>query len=446
MYMNIPSRLYALAIAAGATICSFAAVNFSGISEKAISVNAEASTGLEAIYVLPTTAGASMTYSGASESAKWYAFGNLGGAYAEEFATGATAPCRSGDCGYIVEDRGRQNCFWVVDYSLHELALESLAPSAERDCGRVALDFVGNAEEIVYYTINGRRSVLSRELLLEWQTLVFDEENFNYTTTPGKETIEGIHTVVSAPAPLCNTTFVLTGDRFLKAWGREQSIESSTVDAFAVDANTRATQTVREADNELKEGDNDGLGGSAPCEIEFEAAVTDAAIFTEWQISRTPEFTTLENSFKELVFSYTFTDQGTTYVRFIADNADGLCPYEGAVYEVFIGESKLDIPNAFSPEASPGVNDEWKVSYKSLVSYECHIFNRWGKELFASTDPAQGWDGKVGNKYVPSGVYFYVIKAVGSDGVKYNKSGDINIIKYKTSGQPSTSEPTEPAE
>ncbi len=31
----------------------------------------------------------------------------------------------------------------------------------------------------------------------------------------------------------------------------------------------------------------------------------------------------------------------------------------------------------------------------------------------------------------PSGVYYYIIKATGSDGRQYNLSGDINIIGYK---------------
>lgn len=105
-------------------------------------------------------------------------------------------------------------------------------------------------------------------------------------------------------------------------------------------------------------------------------------------------------------------------------------PLESETYKVFIGESKLDIPNAFSPGSSPGVNDEWKVSYKSIVTYKCTIFNRWGKKLFESSDPSQGWDGMVGGKVVPPGVYFYVIKAVGADGVKYDRAGDINIIGY----------------
>ena len=143
------------------------------------------------------------------------------------------------------------------------------------------------------------------------------------------------------------------------------------------------------------------------------------------------DFADVVNSFNDLEFTYTFTEQGTTYVRFTVNNAAGTCPLESETYKVFIGESKLDIPNAFSPGASPGVNDEWKVSYKSIVTYKCTIFNRWGKKLFESSDPSQGWDGMVGGKVVPPGVYFYVIKAIGADGVKYDRAGDINIIGYK---------------
>lgn len=415
-----------------------ATLSFSGATLSPVECKVEASTGLEAVYVLPSTENITITFDGATPSAKWSCFSNLGGAYAEEMGTGKSVQCRPGDMGYLIEDKGRQTCFWIVDYSAHELKMESLEPSDEIDCTRAILNFNGNADEIVFYGINGRRHVLSREITLEWQTLKFDEENFGYTNSSASETIAGISNVVSAPMPLCNTTFVLTGDRFLKAWNMEKSIESPLVEAYGVEANTRATQTERDADNEMKSM-TDGLGGSAPVEIIFEAAVSDAAIYRQWEISRDPEFNILENSFNELEFTYTFTEQGTTYVRFTANNNDGTCPYESEVYQVLIGESKLDIPNAFSPKASPGVNDEWKVSYKSIVRFECHIFNKWGKELFHTTDPSQGWDGKVGNKYVPSGVYYYVIKAEGADGIKYNKAGDINIIKYTTSGNSQSS-------
>ena len=438
--MNILTRTIIPVIFATALPCT-AAVTFNGLSDKAVRVEVAASTGLEAVYVLPSTQGVTMEFEGASTQAKWSAFSAMGGAYAEEMGTGSSVPCRQGDMGYIVEDNGRQTCFWVIDYSLHQLQLGSITPSQDdSDCSRTVLAFTGNAGEIPYHNINGRRLVLSRELELSWQTLVFDESAFAYATTQAHETLESIGSLVSAPAALCNTVYTLSGDRFLKTWGRELSIESPYVETFAVDAQTRATQASRDADNEIKDS-NEGLGGSAPCEITFEAAVSDAAIYTQWEISRDAAFETIDNSFSEHDFTYTFPDQGTTYVRFTANNADGTCPYEGAVYEIVIGESRLDIPNAFSPQASPGTNDEWKVSYKSLTSFECHIFNRWGKELFSTTDPAQGWDGRSGGKYVPAGVYYYVIKATGADGIKYNKAGDINIINY--TGSSTTEQPAE---
>ena len=157
---------------------------------------------------------------------------------------------------------------------------------------------------------------------------------------------------------------------------------------------------------------------------------TDAAIFTEWQMAHDPEFDNIYIRMNDPVTTYTFREQGTTYVRFIASNASGSCDYVGPTYEVTIGESRLECPNAFSPGASEGVNDIWKVSYKSIVSFECHIFNRWGIKMKSFTDPADGWDGKYNGKLVPSGVYYYVIKAHGADGKEYNLKGDINIINY----------------
>ncbi len=127
-------------------------------------------------------------------------------------------------------------------------------------------------------------------------------------------------------------------------------------------------------------------------------------------------------------FNYTFTEAGTYYVRFEAADASGACSFFSDTYTVSIGESRLRCPNAFSPGASEGVNDVWCVSYRSLTEFDCTIFNRWGVKIYHFDDPAGGWDGRYRGKLVPPGVYYYVIKARGADGVNYNLSGDINII------------------
>lgn len=106
--------------------------------------------------------------------------------------------------------------------------------------------------------------------------------------------------------------------------------------------------------------------------------------------------------------------------------------------------SELTCPNVFSPGVSIGVNDVWKVSYRSIVDFHCWIFNRWGNKIIEFTDPAEGWDGTYHGKLVSPGVYYYVIQARGSDGKNYKLSGDINIIRYRDRSGGSSTTPVNP--
>ena len=102
-------------------------------------------------------------------------------------------------------------------------------------------------------------------------------------------------------------------------------------------------------------------------------------------------------------------------------------------------ESFIEAPNAFTPNGD-GINDEWRVAYKSIESYQCIIQNRWGRTVFKSTDPGKGWDGTIGGRPAAEGTYYYVIVAYGTDKfpethkkygkqMKYKLSGDINLFR-----------------
>ena len=112
------------------------------------------------------------------------------------------------------------------------------------------------------------------------------------------------------------------------------------------------------------------LGGSAPAVIVFTAYVTEAVIHDEWQMSADPEFQTIDYRWNEREVEYSFEDEGTYYVRYIGSNADGSCEVYGDTYTVSIGASELRIPNAFTPNGD-GVNDVWKVAYRSLLDFKC---------------------------------------------------------------------------
>ncbi len=409
---------------------------FTGAHEAAVTVIPEASTGLEAVYVVSSTSGVSISYTSTGGNVTWSRYDNRGGGFAEpvsgvsQSGNTYTIAASADDMGYVIDDGDRRHCFWVVNYANHQLQLDELTVSDESDCSRTALNVLGQGAPITYYTVNGRGVELSRELKLDYRTLVYDEGSSLWQESSKTDVLPSVKGHLYVDAPLCSTDFTLSGDRFLEAWGRGEHVQSEVLAARAVSAVTSATQEEHDADNESKP-ETGGLGGSAPCVVTFKAVPTDAAVFREWQFSSMETFDDVQNRFQQDELTYTFDKEGTTYVRYVCGNDDGECFYIGDVYTISIGASKLVCPNAFSPANEDGVNDEWKVSFTSIVSFECHIFNRWGTKIATLTNPSQGWDGRYKGKFVPSGVYFYVIKAKGADGKEYNLSGDINILNSR---------------
>lgn len=422
-----------------------AQLTFSGNELPAVTDTPAASTGLSAVYTLSGTGGVTASYTAASPAAavNWYRFSNLGGGYAEAVGSqrdGAvsTVVLGAADMGYIIEEDGRRTCVWVVNYANHPCTLGALNLSPEQDCSTANLLFSGSADRIVYYSVNGSAQTLSRGLTVEYANLVYDTEKQQYDQEYQTRTYDYLGSELHIPAPLCDTEFLLTGDRFQLAWHRARTIESPAYRARAVEARTWATQARREIDNEQRPADTSSgaLGGSAPVEITFEAVVTDAAVYREWQYATDPEFEEIDMRVGELTSTHIFTEYGTVYVRFVCGDDSGSCDWTSETYTVNIGESKLECPNAFSPGSSEGVNDEWKVSYKSIVKFDCHIFNRWGNEVAHLTDPSQGWDGRYNGKLVKSGVFYYVITAEGADGKRYKLAGDINVIRMTRTATP----------
>ena len=393
-------------------------------------------TGLDMVYVLYDSQQNRMQYTAGSSNAtvKWYKFGATGGAYAEEITSiernGNVSVLKSviPNSGYIIEENTNRKYVWVVNYADYRLRVNSIEAVNDGDCSSATLYVQGEGDAIVYYSINGARKVLDRKLKLIYNNLVWNETDLMWNSETQEEELQELKSTISLPAPYCNTTFTLTGDRFLEYWGEGISVTSDEYQTQAVTVTTRAEQEQKEADNQVGGGDETTLGGSAPAVITFSAYYTDAVATKEWQMSHDAEFEEIADRRNEDEITVTFEEAGTTFWRFVCSNATGECSAYSDVYQVNIGESMLKCPNAFSPGVTEGVNDEWKVSYKSIVKFKCWIFNTWGVQLCELNDPSQGWDGKYKGKIVKPGVYYYVIDAEGSEGKKYKLKGDINVV------------------
>ena len=77
-----------------------------------------------------------------------------------------------------------------------------------------------------------------------------------------------------------------------------------------------------------------------------------------------------------------------------------------------------DLPTAFTPMNSIGLNDSFMEGYPVV------IFNRYGQKMVESQN---GWDGKCRGDYVDPGVYFYEI--ILKDGSKHK--GSIEVVYFK---------------
>ena len=67
------------------------------------------------------------------------------------------------------------------------------------------------------------------------------------------------------------------------------------------------------------------------------------------------------------------------------------------------------VPNAFSPDGD-GMNEFFRVEGNDISpdEFRLYIFDRWGKEVFASEDPLEAWSGRLGGNEgepLPQGVY-----------------------------------------
>lgn len=329
----------------------------------------------------------------------------------------------------------------MVNYADHYLRFRNISALTPDDCGTATLSIDATADEIAYFSITGVRNVLSREIALDYRTLVWDETAMQWTQVDTTSTLASIKPQLVITAPLCNTTFRLSGDRFLRFWNEEVEMESDTYTTTAVDVRTTATKLTDgggdSSTDDTGSGSDTGadeseeLGGSAPATVSFKAYCTDAVDHKEWQKALDPDFQSIEARFNDEEVEQTFTTTGTSYWRFVGTNMQSGCEAYGPTYTVHIGESELVCPNVFSPGSTEGVGDVWKVKHKSIVEFHCTIFNTWGNKVCEFSDPESGWDGKYHGKLVSTGVYYYVIEARGADDKVYKLSGDINILRYR---------------
>jgi gliding motility-associated-like protein len=333
--------------------------------------------------------------------------------------------------GYIVEIDGAKKYIWVIDYKNYIPIFTSLIPEdkPKEQCDELILNLNHSVLPLQYKTPLNTTVLINRTFQLKYATKEWSESTKAWTDKEMSVDYKLPATTLTVlEPPLCDTKFKLVGDNFATELGLTPfEIESPLYSAVKVECHIVSTASTR---TELNEDDRpekaDITTASAPIEIVFASnANIPVAEFYAWQIFKDKSLLFTRND-QDLRF--TFTEAGTYNVKLTTSNTNN-CQYSDSI-TIKVVESRLEVPGVFTPNGD-GINDEFRVAYKSIVEFRCWVFNRWQQKVFYWTDPQKGWDGKINGKPATQGAYFYVIEALGADGVNHNTKGNINLLRGK---------------
>lgn len=329
--------------------------------------------------------------------------------------------------GYILRADTMQYRIWVIDYHNYLPALSSLTVNeGSNKCSTIYLNVSGNIPDLAYWDKNNTRQTLSRQFALSYADMEYT--NNQWTTLTRTQTVTAPLSSISIDAPYENTVFQISGDQYARQFGLSYTVSSNTYTAVRTECHLTGSIIERNAPNEIGRTIST-LNGSGPLNVSFTSnANVPATQFYEWTINNV---STPANylRYTDTNLRYIFTTTGTYRVTLTTYNSDESCTYTDSV-TVTVSGSHIEIPNVFTPNGD-GKNDEFRVAYQSIATFQMVIYSSWAGRVYISTDPAEGWDGRVNGKLQPPGVYYYIITATGTDGTKFKFKGNINLLRNK---------------
>ena len=352
--------------------------------------------------------------------------------------------------GYAVRIKGRLMTFYVFDYD--SLRIQANGIEVIQSCNETELRIEGNIPMLQYFDSLGVQQTIPRKCRVTYTDAMWSENGW----VDSLVTIDTLFTnsIVISSTPVATNYVIrdLAADQLIEHGISLEvdSIVTAIYQPMAIKTHPQALVTVRGAEDERSNEvdrpiDADNLiRRSAPLEVEFLANALNADYY-HWNLYKGTELI-LQRS--EAQHRYTFTEPGNYRLMLGASNMHD-CAIDSVQFDISVSESMLTVPNTFTPNGDD-INDEFRVVYRSIKEFHIWVYNRWGKLVYKSEDPAKGWDGTINGRPAAPGAYYYVIRALGTDAESnyiskpayskklkkqelplgvYQLSGDINLLR-----------------
>jgi gliding motility-associated-like protein len=148
-----------------------------------------------------------------------------------------------------------------------------------------------------------------------------------------------------------------------------------------------------------------------------------------------------------IVISIDTTANSYSYLWNTGETTSSIAVNNGGNYKVVLSEGKCAVsdevkvieycpttfyvPNAFTPNGD-GKNNLFMAVGSNVKDFELLVFNRWGEQIFRSTDINTGWDGSYNSQLVQQDVYVYkILYSVNNENgnvTRKEKIGSITVI------------------
>lgn len=340
---------------------------------------------------------------------------------------------------------------WVFDVEQYKAKIDTVYVDEDLSDQCEFLMLVIDGSEVVPMQYKGYKGTsglfdVDQKFVISYDSTYFS--NKEYVTEEKSYAINGYKEFV-IPVPLASTFIKVMATDVSMAVGDTLVKQTIEYKPIAVEIHAFASVRIREdAINEKDRGEPvepkenpEGvvlLKGSAPLNVEVLDYASEGAFHYTWVLSSTKDYKQIIVKTYDKDFRFEFKEKGTYYLK--TDVSNGTLDEEVSgctktrQFQIDVYDSSLEVPNVFTPNGD-GINDEFKVAYRSLIEFHGWIYNQWGRLVYEWTDPAQGWDGKLNSQDAPDGTYIYIIEATGddydSDGkrVKYRKKGTVSIIR-----------------
>jgi len=146
--------------------------------------------------------------------------------------------------------------------------------------------------------------------------------------------------------------------------------------------------------------------------------VSDSPNGNQWFLNSLPIPGATQPTFKPVV-------SGKYSVKLRLNDCESEMSKEVDLFIEVYPEAIITMPNVFTPNGDSSNPVFVPKQYDEISTAEILIIDRWGKEIFRSTDLSQGWDG--GNTH--AGTYYYQIRYTGKNGKSGQVKGWIHLIR-----------------